>query len=317
MAVIYQITNMVNGKYYIGSAESFERRSWQHKSDMKRGVHKNPRLQAAWNNYGPEAFVFEVMEQVPVGANPLEWENKFLHVHVGLPLCYNINIDATAPRLGAKHSEETKARIRANRTAPTGADHYRYGQIVSPETRAKIGNTQRGVEKPAGRTISAEGMAKIRASAAAGNYASFKGKHHSEATKALMSKPIYAVLPNRSAKTFKSLTEIRDTYGVSIATTIRACTLGRPIKSGTFAGWVLSYAPAPVAPTIPEEYQHLPRTRQDAKAVGATQYYTGLPCERGHLSLRATKGTCIACRREDGATIRVGRLNMLAAKKKP
>ena len=49
MAVIYQITNMVNGKYYIGSAESFARREWQHKYDLKRGAHKNPHLQASWN----------------------------------------------------------------------------------------------------------------------------------------------------------------------------------------------------------------------------------------------------------------------------
>ena len=47
MAVIYRITNMANGKYYIGSAESFARREWQHKYDLRRGVHKNPRLQAA------------------------------------------------------------------------------------------------------------------------------------------------------------------------------------------------------------------------------------------------------------------------------
>ena len=47
MAVIYQITNMVNNKYYIGSAESFARREWQHKYDLKRNAHKNPRMQAA------------------------------------------------------------------------------------------------------------------------------------------------------------------------------------------------------------------------------------------------------------------------------
>lgn len=157
MAVIYRITNMENGKYYIGSAESFERRKWQHKNDLKKGQHSNPRLQAAWNKYGADAFVFEVLENVPTEENTLVWENKYLHVHVGLPLCYNINIDATAPRLGQKHSAETKAKIAANRVAPAGENHYRYGQTVSAETREKIGAAQRGVKK-APRTFTKDGL---------------------------------------------------------------------------------------------------------------------------------------------------------------
>lgn len=162
MAVIYQITNMENGKYYIGSAESFEKRMWQHKSDLRRNVHKNPRLQAAWNKYGADAFVFEVLEVIPSGEHTLSWENKHLHVHVGAADCYNINVDATAPRLGQKHSEETRAKIAANRTAPAGESHYRFGRTVSEETRKKIGAAQRGVKK-APRTFSPEGLARAQA----------------------------------------------------------------------------------------------------------------------------------------------------------
>jgi group I intron endonuclease len=161
MAVIYQITNMESGKYYIGSAESFEKRMWQHKSDLRRNVHKNPRLQAAWNKYGADAFVFEVIEVIPTGEHTLTWENKYLHEHVGKGDCYNINIDATAPRLGQKHSAYTRAKIAANRTAPAGDKHYRYGKQVSEETRAKIGATQRGVKK-ATRIFSSEGLAKAQ-----------------------------------------------------------------------------------------------------------------------------------------------------------
>ena len=161
MAVIYQITNMENGKYYIGSAESFEKRMWQHKSDLRRNVHKNPRLQAAWNKYGADAFVFEVIEVIPTGEHTLTWENKHLHEHVGKVDCYNINIDATAPRLGQKHSAYTRAKIATNRTAPAGDKHYRYGKQVPEETRAKIGATQRGVKK-APRTFSPEGLAKAQ-----------------------------------------------------------------------------------------------------------------------------------------------------------
>jgi group I intron endonuclease len=158
MAVIYQITNMVNGKYYIGSAESFARREWQHKYDLKRNAHKNPRLQAAWNKYGAEAFVFEVIEQVPPGASPLQVEDTYLVQHVGKPTCYNINMSAESPRTGAVLSVAAKSNISRGRTGKAaGAEHYRYGQEVSAEVREKIGAAQRGVSKGP-RTFTPEGL---------------------------------------------------------------------------------------------------------------------------------------------------------------
>jgi hypothetical protein len=42
-----------------------------------------------------------------------------------------------------------------------------------------------------------------------------------------------------------------------------------------------------------------PKTRKEAKEQGATHYYTGLPCSRGHLALRKTKGVCVECMKED------------------
>lgn len=42
-----------------------------------------------------------------------------------------------------------------------------------------------------------------------------------------------------------------------------------------------------------------PKTRSMAKATGSSHYFTGLPCLRGHIALRKTKGACIECIRED------------------
>lgn len=42
-----------------------------------------------------------------------------------------------------------------------------------------------------------------------------------------------------------------------------------------------------------------PATRAEARATGATHYYTGKPCVRGHIALRRTKGNCIECDKED------------------
>lgn len=42
-----------------------------------------------------------------------------------------------------------------------------------------------------------------------------------------------------------------------------------------------------------------PKTRKEAQALGAKFYFTGEPCTRGHISPRRTKGTCVACQKED------------------
>ncbi len=39
-----------------------------------------------------------------------------------------------------------------------------------------------------------------------------------------------------------------------------------------------------------------PSTRSEAKATGATHYFTGIPCKHGHTALRITKGECTVCR---------------------
>ena len=39
----------------------------------------------------------------------------------------------------------------------------------------------------------------------------------------------------------------------------------------------------------------LPKTRAEAKATGATHYFTGEPCKHGHIAPRKTKGACVEC----------------------
>ena len=41
----------------------------------------------------------------------------------------------------------------------------------------------------------------------------------------------------------------------------------------------------------------MPATRAEAKATGATHYFTGQPCKQGHIAPRKTKGACVECLR--------------------
>jgi group I intron endonuclease len=299
MPVVYQITNMLTGDFYIGSAQSFARREWQHRYALKRKEHKNPRLQASWNKYGEDVFVFEVLEEVPDGQDVFAAENKYLHSHVGQHNCFNVNKDAFAPRLGQVLSDQSRLNISIGRKGKhAGKDHYRYGQTVSDEVRAKISASQKGRESPMkGKKLSEQGRANIAAAAKRGEQSHFYGKRPANADE--MQRAVAVQYSDGRRETYQSLTYIRDTFGVSIATIIRACKSGERVERGGFAGCLLWYAddrqPEAANQQVPQEYADLPRTRTEAKRLGAKKYFTGEPCTHGHVAPRYTKGQCVVC----------------------
>ena len=61
---VYKITNTTNSKSYIGSAKNFKKRAYQHTSSLRGNKHQNKHLQASWNKWGEDAFLFEVIEVV-------------------------------------------------------------------------------------------------------------------------------------------------------------------------------------------------------------------------------------------------------------
>jgi group I intron endonuclease len=261
MAVIYRITNMANGYYYIGSAESFARREWQHKYELKKGAHKNPRLQAAWNKYGPDMFVFEIVEEIPEGRSAFDIENTYLLKCVGQSDCYNVNTDAIGMRTGIPMTEESKNKVSRNRKGKhAGEKHYRYGQTVAPEIREKIGAAQRDKPKAPGRKVSEEGRAKIRANIKAGrSHKHWAGRKHTEEAKAKMQKAVFC---NTDGIMFPSLTAVLQHYGIKMPTLRRALLSGEPIKKGKLTGYVFTYGG--VAPQFTEMDRILTRKHLDA-----------------------------------------------------
>lgn len=160
--VIYKIRNTVNGKFYVGSTVDARVRFQTHRRRLRKGSHQSPHMQAAWNKYGEECFIFEIVEHVENGEDLLKAEQKWLDEHAGKPHCYNWATDASAPMRGKKHTAEAKVKSGANRKGKhAGENHYRYGKTVSEETRKKIGDAQRGVKKEP-RVYTPEGLEKAR-----------------------------------------------------------------------------------------------------------------------------------------------------------
>lgn len=61
---IYKIVNTVNDKLYVGSSVNMRHRCRNHALYLSRSTHANTVLQNAWNKYGAEAFIFDVVELV-------------------------------------------------------------------------------------------------------------------------------------------------------------------------------------------------------------------------------------------------------------
>jgi group I intron endonuclease len=61
---IYQIRNLINNKLYIGSSQVISKRWELHKCSLKTNKHHNIHLQRAYNKYGKDNFVFEILEHI-------------------------------------------------------------------------------------------------------------------------------------------------------------------------------------------------------------------------------------------------------------
>jgi len=57
---IYKIN--CNDKFYIGSSKNIQQRYYKHRTELRKGVHKNEHLQNTYNKYGEEKFIIEIID---------------------------------------------------------------------------------------------------------------------------------------------------------------------------------------------------------------------------------------------------------------
>ena len=235
---IYKIINVVNNKFYVGSAVDLKRRKTRHFSELRTGKHNNRHLQAAWVKYGEQAFVFVVVEELPDDADLLAAENVWLKEHVGKDYCYNLGVDATAPMMGFggelsptwgyKHTDEAKAVIAA----------ASMGRAQDQET------IQRKTAHLIGKPKPAEVRAKISATLSGeGNY--WYGKKRPDHG-AKVSRAVIAKRPDGET-VYPSIAVLREELGIKPPTANRALKSGLPLKRGPYKGWSFKYLDTPTA----------------------------------------------------------------------
>lgn len=60
---VYQIRNTINGRRYIGGTTRHPKRIYQHKTELRAGIHGNAELQGDYNLYGEKFFAYEIIAQ--------------------------------------------------------------------------------------------------------------------------------------------------------------------------------------------------------------------------------------------------------------
>jgi hypothetical protein len=104
---VYRILNLQTKSAYVGSAVNVDARWRSHKHSLRHLKKSPPKLQRAWDKYGEQAFVFEVLLRCAV-KDLLSYEQRAIDA---LRPNYNTRLTAES-NLGVRWSEETNAKKR-------------------------------------------------------------------------------------------------------------------------------------------------------------------------------------------------------------
>lgn len=140
---IYSITHIASGKLYIGSAINIEKRWSEHKAELRFKYHDNPRLQNAWNKYGEEAFIFQLLEEVIDPINLIAREQFWMDKLQSYDRNKGYNIRKVAEsNYGLNHTVETIEKIRQSNVGKhkdqIGEGNSFFGHTHSEESQKKM-----------------------------------------------------------------------------------------------------------------------------------------------------------------------------------
>jgi hypothetical protein len=142
---IYKITNIINGKFYIGSSIDISRRLNAHKSMLINNTHRNPILQRAWNKYGSDKFTFEIVEEC-TSDQKICFEREQYYLDLLKPyLEVGYNIEKTASGGDTFTLNPNKEAIREKmRILNAGDKNGMFGRTHKDSTKFEMKNKAKG-----------------------------------------------------------------------------------------------------------------------------------------------------------------------------
>lgn len=172
----------------------------QHHSELRRNVHKNPKLQHSWAVHGEQSFEFFVVEYVEDKIALIDREQYWIDcADASSAENYNI-LKIAGSSLGQVRSAETRAKIsEVQKGKKLSAEHCQIisethkGKTVSEETRKRISEARKGMK------FSEETCKKISEAKKGTPVSEEARKKISEANKATKGTPEYRALARAKA----------------------------------------------------------------------------------------------------------------------
>jgi group I intron endonuclease len=153
ISCIYTITNKVNGKFYLGKTNNFLYRISKHKYTLRNKIHINEHLQKAWNKYGEDNFIFEVLEEYDV-EHLVSMEHYWCNLLDAFNYNRAYNIRPTHPFGKSANSIEMRQKVKKALTGKKLSDEHKLklslakkGKKLSDETKQKMSDSAIGKNK--------------------------------------------------------------------------------------------------------------------------------------------------------------------------
>lgn len=223
MGHIYQITNTVNGKFYIGSTKNISKRMSTHFRQLKKGTHHSIYLQRSFDKYGIDAFEYCVIEECP--DNILLSREEEILTEINPP--YNMTTKASGGYLIEHHPDRERlieqATNRLVKYAKSDAGIvFRKSRTGEKNSNWRGGeNTCSSCGRSVGyRNVDTCGECRDRC----GKNNPFYGKMHTKKTKKILHEKMKGKLPSNTQRVsidgveYESMTSAAKCIGVACAT---------------------------------------------------------------------------------------------------
>lgn len=256
---VYKITNIVTGRYYIGSSYHCEERWKEHLKYLRNNTHVNKHLLNSYKKHGENNFKFEILHELPEdeARNMEQWyiDNYYNEMynlsktayHGGDLISYHPNKNKIIERMTVSVNKRYENLTEEDREKQWGYMKIKgnpmQGRKHTEKSKQKMSENKKGnTAWNKGKTMSdnqKETLSKI-ASKRTGDKNSFYGKSHSEEFKEYMSEKFKGRIPTNARKVvingdeFVSVTEASRKIGVVVATIINRIKSKNPEFSGYY-----------------------------------------------------------------------------------
>lgn len=140
---LYTISCLINNKVYVGVTFDAYTRFCHHRGDLRGGRHDNRLLQSDYSNFGPQAFVYDIISEFDNRISALRSEKYLTECVLNLDtnLCYNLVGGGTGLGFRVKYknhrpavSDETKSKMSISGM----------GRLATEETKKKRSDSLKG-----------------------------------------------------------------------------------------------------------------------------------------------------------------------------